>query len=89
MTRDEIIARVNEVLASGFEFEKDTLKPEMLIKDDLGLDSLDAIDMLVYLEDELKVKVDMEKFKDVRTLGDIYSMVENISVPTSEAQAEL
>ncbi len=46
--------------------------------DDLELDSLDAIDMLVFLEEKINIKVDAETFRTVRTLDDVYNVVENV-----------
>jgi acyl carrier protein len=40
---------------------------------------LDAIDMLVHLEERLGVKVDGEKLMQVRTLQDVYTMIEELT----------
>ncbi len=74
----EVINKVNETLHQGFEIPLEALKPEANLFEDLKLDSLDAIDLLVYLEEKLQVKVDGEVFKDVRTLKDVYAMVEKL-----------
>ena len=71
----EIVAQVNKVLHEGLEIPMAKLRPEATLFDDLGLDSLDSIDMLVYLEENFGVKVDAEIFKEVRTVGDIYREV--------------
>ena len=62
-------------MTEGFEIPQDKLLPSARLKEDLELDSLDAIDMLVYLEDELSVKVDIERFKEARTLEDVYGLI--------------
>jgi acyl carrier protein len=41
----------------------------------LGFDSLDAVDMLVLLEESVNTKIDVEKFKQVKTLNDVYELV--------------
>lgn len=76
MTDAELIQRVNELLAEEFELEMDEMKPEALFRDDLDLDSLDAVDMVVLLEQEFgfKIKKD-EAFKRIRTLGDLHEYV--------------
>ena len=78
MDRDKLIEEVNQVMIEGFELDPSQLKPEARIVDDLELDSLDAIDMLVYLEDKIKVKVDVEKFRTVKTLEDVYTIVHEV-----------
>ena len=76
MTDAELIQRVNELLAEEFELEMEDMKPEALFKEDLDLDSLDAVDMVVLLEQEFgfKIKKD-EAFKRIRTLGDLHDYV--------------
>lgn len=88
MNREEIVAQVNQLMQQGFEIEENKLVPEATLFDDLGLDSLDAIDMLVHLEDKLKIKVDGERIKSVRTLEDIYALVAAIAAPQSNTQSQ-
>lgn len=75
----EIVAKVNELMSRGFEIPAEKLTPNATLFDDLGLDSLDAVDMLVHLEENIGIKVDVEKMQGVRTLQDIYSMVETLA----------
>lgn len=76
MQRQEIVEIVNKTLMENFELKASELTPDALIGEHLKLDSLDAVDMLVHLEDRLGTKYDVEKFKDVRKLDDIYNLVE-------------
>lgn len=78
MDKQKLIEEVNQVMIEGFELDPSQLTPEAKIVDDLELDSLDAIDMLVYLEEKIKVKVDVEKFRTVKTLGDVYTIVHEV-----------
>lgn len=78
MDKQLLITRINEVMVEGFELKPEQLKPEAKIVDDLELDSLDAIDMLVYLEEKIEIKVDPEKFRTVKTLNDVYNVVEEV-----------
>lgn len=82
MDQSEIVSRVNATLREGFEIPVEKLRPESTLFEDLGLDSLDAIDMLVYLEENLSVRVQGEVFKEVRTLGDVYRLVGNLTNST-------
>ncbi|MGL1862118.1 MAG: phosphopantetheine-binding protein [Pseudodesulfovibrio sp.] len=76
MTDPEVIQLVNELLAEEFELKIEQMKPEALFKDDLDLDSLDAVDMVVVLEQEFKFKIKKdEAFRSIRTLGDLHSFV--------------
>lgn len=85
MEQNEIVTKVNEVMQKGFEIKADALRPEAHLFTDLGLDSLDAIDMLVHLEEKIGMKVEADRFQNVRTLGDVYALVGELSVPHGNA----
>lgn len=76
MTEQEIIKLTNQVFEDSFEIEKELLKEEMNIFQDLGLDSLDIVDLVVALQEKFGVKIrNDERIKDIRTLGDIYKFI--------------
>lgn len=76
MSDDEIGARVQQVMVEEFELEADALRPEATLYDDLGLDSLDAVDMVVALEKAFAVKLaSQEEVRSVRTVGEVVSLI--------------
>ena len=70
----ELIQTVNDLMITGFEIAPESLIPSARLKDDLGLDSLDAVDMLVHIEEKMDLKVDGEKVRSLRTLADVYAL---------------
>ncbi len=90
ISRQEIIAHVNKTLVDEFEVPEDTIAPDKRLREDLELDSLDAVDMIVALEQGLKIRVDEEQAKQIRTVGDIYSFVEKMmsQAPAAAAAGE-
>jgi acyl carrier protein len=87
ISRQEIIAHVNKTLVDEFEVPEDTIAPDKRLREDLELDSLDAVDMIVALEQGLKIRVDEEQAKQIRTVGDIYSFVEKMMAQAPAAAA--
>ncbi len=79
MEKQLIVDGINETLSEEFELGIDKLTPDAHLFDDLGLDSLDAVDMLVHIEDKTGVKMDVEQFQKVKTLGDVYDLVAEVS----------
>ncbi|MEE1291744.1 MAG: acyl carrier protein [Spirochaetota bacterium] len=85
MTRAEVEELVNNVLVEEFEKSEDELKAEASLFDDLELDSLDGIDLIVALEKAVKAKtgketkINEEKAKGLRTVGDIYNVIEELN----------
>ncbi len=76
MTDSEIVRRANEALAVEFELDIEDMVPEASFKDDLGLDSLDAVDMVIVLEQEFGIKIGKDpKIAEIRKLSDLHSYV--------------
>ena len=76
MTDQEIIDLVNISLAEEFELEEEQIAPEATLYDDLGLDSLDAVDLVVAMEKAFGVKLaNEEAVKSVRTVGDLNELI--------------
>lgn len=76
MTREEIVTKVNNFLVEEIEVEADLLKEEALLKDDLGIDSLDFVDIVVIVERNFGFKIKAEEMANVRTLGQFYDYIE-------------
>lgn len=72
---DRIIEIVNSVLEEEFEIEPGLLRPEALLYEDIGLDSLDAVDLIVIVDKELGVRIEEEDARELRTLEDVYTII--------------
>jgi acyl carrier protein len=83
MQRNEIIEKVNLVMHQGFEIPWDKIKPEASLYESLELDSLDAVDMIVALEEKIGRRVNIERFKSARTLNDIYDIVGELTAESA------
>lgn len=79
MTEQEIIDAINRVFEESFEIEKEKLQPQAHIFNDLGLDSLDIIDLIVALQKSFGVNIrNEENVRNIRTLGDVYQFIFDI-----------
>jgi acyl carrier protein len=70
MTNTEIIEKIQEFLIEEFEVEPGKLVPDANLKETLGLDSLDYIDLVVVIESNFAFKVKPEDFTDIATYQD-------------------
>lgn len=75
MTNNEIIERIHEFLIEEFEVSPEKLVPEANLKEALGLDSLDYIDLVVIIESNFHFKVKPEDFTDITTFQDFCDYV--------------
>ncbi|TAL26372.1 MAG: acyl carrier protein [Nitrospirae bacterium] len=79
MTEQEIINAVNKVFEESFEIEKERLQPQAHIFNDLGLDSLDIVDLVVALQKSFGVNIrNEENIRNIRTLGDVYQFISEL-----------
>ena len=69
--KDEILEKISAVLADEFEIDAAKLTPDARLGEDLDLDSIDAVDLIVRLQQATGIKVKAEDFKSIRTLGDV------------------
>lgn len=76
MTREEIIETTIRFLAEEFEVEKSIILPDSNLQETLDLDSLDYVDLVVVIEENLGFKPKAEDFQTVVTFNDFYTLVE-------------
>lgn len=80
LSRDELYARVVEILHSAFEIEPARIAPETRLFDDLDIDSIDAVDLIVRLKPLVNGAVSPEAFKSVRTVQDVVDALADLSL---------
>ena len=79
MIDQEIIDRTKKVFTEFFEIEEPRLVPEANIFTDLGLDSLDIVDLIVALQNQFGIKIRSEEdVRNIRTLQDLYQFIEKV-----------
>ena len=71
-----VFEKVREILCNQFDVEEDEVTLTTRIGEDLGADSLDAVDMLMSLEDEFDVEIPDEEIENIRTVGDLVNYIE-------------
>lgn len=76
MTRDEIYKEIVEILSDSFELDPADIEHETTLYEDLDLDSIDAVDIFVQLRDITGRRPDPEKAKQVRTVDELITFVE-------------
>lgn len=79
----EIINQVNRLMQEGFELPAEKLVPTATLMTDLGLDSLDAVDMLVHIEEKLGIKVEGDQLMNLKTLQDVYVLAQEATLQSS------
>ena len=88
MTEEEIQKKVVDILVSDFECDRENLTPDVNLFTELDLDSIDAVDLVVRLQQVTKKKVNPESFRQIRTLRDVVQAVyELVNEPATATPA--
>ncbi|MBE6816605.1 MAG: acyl carrier protein [Ruminococcaceae bacterium] len=72
-----IFDEVKEILADQLDINEDDIEMTSDLTDDLGADSLDAIDIVMSVEDQYSIEVPDEVIKSIKTVEDIVSFIES------------
>ena len=71
-----MLERVKPLIAEALNLDEADVTPEATLKDDLGIDSLDAVELIMELEDEFGVKIEDAEAQAFVTIGDIVTLLE-------------
>ena len=77
MDFEDIVSQVNKIMVEGFEVDPDELSPEAELKENLGLDSLDGVDLVVAIEKTFSCRIAEEQARQIKTLQDIYDYIQS------------
>lgn len=73
---DNIQEKVTEIIVEQLGVSADQVKPEAKMIEDLGADSLDAVELVMAVEEEFGIEVPDEEAEKLITVGDITAHVE-------------
>lgn len=76
INKEEIITKINSFLADEFELNYDEIEPLSTLKDTLGLDSLDYVDLVVSVESNFGVKLVEADFIGIVSFQNFYDLIE-------------
>jgi len=74
----DILDRLQEVLRDTFEIDPSRVNPAANLYTDLELDSIDAVDLAIQVQEMTGMRIKPEEFKSVRTVGDVIATMRNL-----------
>ena len=75
MTLTDIQAKVTAFLVDELEIDESKIQGDALLKDDLGIDSLEIVDVVVFVDQEFGFKMKPEDFKTIKTCDDFCNFI--------------
>jgi len=67
--------KVRDLLVEELDLDQDEVTLESNIREDLGADSLDMVDLIMSIEDAFGIKVDEKDAVDIKTVGDVVNYI--------------
>ena len=74
MNKSEVVDIINGFLVEEFEIEEEVIHPDATWRD-IGIDSLDFVDIVVIIDKEFGVKLKGEDMVDIKTLGQFHELI--------------
>ena len=71
--------KIQEIIASVLKIEPELITLEKSFEDDLGADSLDRVEIIMQLEDELGVEIPDEVAENIKTVGDALEEIRKVN----------
>ncbi len=78
MDRQNMFSQIADYLVSSFDVPRDLITPDADLVDQLNLDSIDAIDLMVRIQEITGRKVSPDEFKTVRTINDVLILAQRM-----------
>ena len=75
MTRDDVLKSIQTKAAEILDVEESAVVEAATFRDDLDADSLDLVELIMALEEELDVSIPEEEIEVVRTVGDAVGII--------------
>lgn len=69
---------VQSIISKTFKIDKDKIKLETNFLNDLGFDSLDAIELTMSIENKLKIEIPDNMIHNFRTVKDIVNYIDKV-----------
>lgn len=77
MSREEIEEKVKAFLIDDLEIDEENIFPDAKLKEDMGIDSLDYVDIVVIVEKNFGFKIKPQEMTGVKTLSQFYDYIES------------
>lgn len=78
MTREDILSELRRAMEDLFDLEPAAVHPAARLYEDLDLDSIDAVDMAVKMQEITGQRVDEQTLRRIRTVGDVIDAIERV-----------
>ena len=86
MDKEEILYKVEDVIVDLLSIDRALIKPEARLVEDLDFDSIDAIELILQLEEKYDEKISADKLKSARTIQDVVDCLYELLLAREEEE---
>ena len=86
MDKEEILYKVEDVIVDLLAIDRAVIKPETKLVEDLDFDSIDAIELILQLEEKYEEKISADKLKSARTIQDVVDRLYELLLAREEEE---
>lgn len=84
----DTLEKVREIISEQLEIDGEDITADTAIQDDLGADSLDAVDLVMNLEEAFDIEIAEEALDGFKTVGDVVRFIDE-NLPEDEEDEDL
>lgn len=88
ISKEEIFQKVESVFMESFELKKEQIALEANLYEDLDFDSMDAIEMVLILEEEYDEKISAEQLREAKTVQDVIDILYDLFQAPNSSETE-
>jgi acyl carrier protein len=85
--QEKLKERIKEIIAEELMAEKEAVTDDAHLREDLGADSLDLVELLMRFEDEFDIQIPEEEAEGIKTVGDIIKKFEKLGIKEENKRA--
>jgi acyl carrier protein len=78
MNDAQILQKLKDILSQTFEVDPGRVSPQASLFEDLDLDSIDAVDLAIQLQEMTGQRIKPQDFKNIRTVDDVVTAVRQL-----------
>lgn len=75
MTQTEVFNKIKDMIVDALGVDESKITMEANFKDDLGADSLDAVELIMSVEEEFGIEIDEEFSQNLKVVSDIVNYI--------------
>lgn len=73
---------IKSIIKTNLNIEDEKIVPTARLKEDLAIDSIDAVEIVLAFEEKHDIRVDETKLREIKTIGDLVAYFEALKAET-------